>query len=111
MQQWEQPQSAAVNVKGVDLMELRVECPGGMENAHARWLDPQLYAKAVPLDRAIKAVLQPQQKPEKAGGGAGGGRGASGQDARGQAEGGKITRYEVVGTWRVARARSPTRWW
>jgi hypothetical protein len=63
-------QECSVNVSGIDVLELRVHCPGGNGGAHAVWLDPcvttgvtqtelndYLKRKPHPLDLRIVAVI------------------------------------------------------
>jgi len=47
-------QNCFVDVKGVDLLELRVHCVNGNTGAHAVWVEPRLYEKSAAAQRAIE---------------------------------------------------------
>jgi len=44
VQEFDRPQSCAVNVKNVNTLSLRVHCPGSHSDARAVWLEPRLFA-------------------------------------------------------------------
>jgi hypothetical protein len=37
-----QPQECSVNIGGVEVLELRVDCPGRYEGAYAVWVEPYI---------------------------------------------------------------------
>jgi serine/threonine protein kinase len=47
-------QKCNINVSGVDVLELRVDCPGGYNGAHAVWLDPCITTDLTKSDLKIE---------------------------------------------------------